>query len=117
MRAQSTAHSTVQRPSPLQWTARLGDASAPSHSMIPHAILPYPRRMTMSKIESEWLNAFDEAMLALFAIDQSDAGMDEFLLGCYADLSPPEAALAFGDDYDLDRDDALWHRLRLERKG
>jgi len=36
--------------------------------------------------------------------------MDEYLLGCYADLPPPEAALAFGSDYDLERDDALWPR-------
>jgi len=70
----------------------------------------------MTKIDSEWLKAFDEALLALFAIDHSDAGMDEFLLGCYADLPPRDAALAFGEDYDLDRDDALWPRLGLERQ-
>ena len=70
----------------------------------------------MTKIDSEWLRAFDEALLALFAIDHSDAGMDEFLLGCYADLPPRDAALAFGEDYDLDRDDALWPRLGLERQ-
>lgn len=72
--------------------------------------------MTVTKIDKEWLKAFDEAMLGLFAIDHSDAGMDEFLLGCYADLPPREAALAFGDDYDLDRDDALWPRLGLKRQ-
>ncbi len=71
----------------------------------------------MTKIDEEWLKAFDEAMVGLFAIDHSDAGMDEFLLGCYADLPPREAALAFGDDYDLDRDDALWPRLGLERQS
>ena len=70
----------------------------------------------MTKIDVEWLKALDEAMLSLFAIDHSDAGMDEFLLGCYADLPPREAALAFGDDYDLDRDDALWPRLGLKRQ-
>jgi hypothetical protein len=73
--------------------------------------------MTVTKIDEEWLKAFDEAMLGLFAIDHIDAGMDEFLLGCYADLPPREAALAFGDDYDLDRDDALWPRLGLERQS
>ncbi|WP_164074609.1 hypothetical protein [Stenotrophomonas maltophilia] len=73
--------------------------------------------MTVTKIDEEWLKAFDEAMVGLFAIDHSDAGMDEFLLGCYADLPPREAALAFGDDYDLDRDDALWPRLGLERQS
>ncbi|HHA2376705.1 MULTISPECIES: hypothetical protein [Stenotrophomonas] len=36
--------------------------------------------------------------------------MDEYLLGYYADLPPREAALAFGSDYDLERDDALWPR-------
>lgn len=71
----------------------------------------------MTKIDAEWLKAFDEAMLALFAIDHSDAGVNEFLLGCYADLPPREAALAFGDDYNLDRDDALWPRLGLERQS
>lgn len=70
----------------------------------------------MTKIDSEWLKAFDEALLALFAINHSDAGMDEFLLGCYADLPARDAALAFGEDYDLDRDDALWPRLGLERQ-
>ncbi len=40
----------------------------------------------------------------------SDAGMDEYLLGCYADLPPREPALAFGSDNDLERDDALWSR-------
>lgn len=34
--------------------------------------------------------------------------MDECLLGCYTDLPPREAALAFGNDYDLERGDALW---------
>jgi len=71
----------------------------------------------MTMIDSEWLKAFDEALLALFSIDHSDAGMDEFLLGCYADLPPRDAALAFGEDYDLDRDDALWPRLGLERRS
>lgn len=50
-------------------------------------------------------------LLHLFAIDHNDAGMDETLLDCYADLPPREAALAFGSDYDLERDDALWPRL------
>lgn len=71
----------------------------------------------MTKIDSEWLKDFDEALLALFAINHSDAGMDEFLLGCYVDLPPRDAALAFGEDYDLDRDDALWPRLGLERQS
>lgn len=64
----------------------------------------------MTKIDATWLEAFDKELLHLFAIDHRDAGMDEHLLGCYADLPPPEAALAFGSDYDLERDDALWPR-------
>lgn len=57
--------------------------------------------------------AFDKELLHLFSIDHSDAGMDEHLLGCYADLAPREAALAFGSDYDLERGDALWPRPRV----
>lgn len=64
----------------------------------------------MTKIEPAWLEAFDKELLHLFAIDHRDAGMDEYPLGCYADLPPREAALAFGSDYDLERDDALWSR-------
>lgn len=64
----------------------------------------------MTKIDPAWLEAFDKELLHLFAIDHRDAGMDEYLLGCYADLPPREAALAFGSDYDLERDDALWPR-------
>lgn len=89
----------------------------PSHRLRhPQATLPYPRWMTIGKIDAEWLKAFDEAMLGLFAIDHGDACMDQFLLGSYADLPPREAALAFGDGYDLDRDDALWQRRGLERQ-
>ena len=40
-------------------------------------------------------------MQALFAIDHKDAGMDDVLLLRYADLPPREAALAFGEAYDL----------------
>ena len=67
----------------------------------------------MTKIDAEWLEAFDKELLHLFAIGHCDAGMDEYLLGCYADLPPREAALAFGNDYDLERDDALWPRPGL----
>ena len=72
--------------------------------------IPALRRVTMTTIDTAWLEAFDKELLYLFAIDHSDAGMDEYLLGCYADLPPREAALAFGSDYDLERDDALWPR-------
>jgi len=64
--------------------------------------------MTMTKIDAAWLEEFDEALLGLFAVDHSDAGMDEYLLNCYADLEPREAAMAFGNDYDLARTPLLW---------
>ncbi|MFL0350760.1 hypothetical protein [Stenotrophomonas lactitubi] len=69
--------------------------------------------MTVTPIDPAWLAAFDAELLYLFAIDHQDAGMDAFQLGCYADLPPREAALAFGSDYDLERDDALWPRPRV----
>lgn len=67
----------------------------------------------MNKIDTDWLEEFDEAMLGLFAINHSDAGMDEALLvSCY-DLEPREAALAFGNDYDLDRAYVVWPPVGL----
>lgn len=67
----------------------------------------------MTTLDPVWLKAFDKELLHLFAIDHLDAGMDECLLGCYADLAPREAALALGSDYDLKRGDALWPRPRV----
>jgi len=66
--------------------------------------------MAMAPINATWLRAFDCELRHLFGIDHGDAGMDEQLLRLYADLPPREAALAFGNDYDLERDDALWPR-------
>ena len=43
-----------------------------------------------------------------FAIDHEDAGMSEEVLLRYVDLSPREAALQFGEDYDLQRIDIDW---------
>ncbi|HIE5355979.1 TPA: hypothetical protein ACXNP2_002592 [Stenotrophomonas maltophilia] len=68
----------------------------------------------MTRIDAAWLEAFDKELLHLFAIDLGNTGMDEYLLACYADLPPREAALAFGSDYDLERDDALLPRPGLE---
>ncbi|NWF34430.1 hypothetical protein HH110_15430 [Stenotrophomonas sp. SAM-B] len=67
----------------------------------------------MNKIDTDWLEEFDEAMLGLFAINHSDAGMDEALLVSYYDLEPREAALAFGNDYDLDRAYVVWPPVGL----
>lgn len=62
----------------------------------------------MTRIDGDWLEAFDEAMLGFFAIDHADAGMDQYLLQCYSDLSAREAALAFGEDYELSLVDMFW---------
>lgn len=67
----------------------------------------------MNKIDTDWLEEFDEAMLGLFAINHSDAGMDEALLVSYYDLEPRDAALAFGNDYDLDRAYVVWPPVGL----
>jgi len=70
--------------------------------------LSFREGLQMTRIDGDWLEAFDEAMLGFFAIDHADAGMDEFLLGCYAGIPAREAALAFGEDYDLNRVDTFW---------
>lgn len=62
----------------------------------------------MIKIDGEWLQEFDEALLGFFAIDHADAGMDRPLLDCYSDLPAKEAALAFGEDQELVRVDRVW---------
>lgn len=65
----------------------------------------------MGKIDAIWLEQFDKAMLAFYAIDHVDAGMDEATLLRYCDLAPREAALVYGEDYDLHLVDAWWPRL------
>ncbi len=62
----------------------------------------------MSAVDRSWLCRFDEAMMMFFYIDHDDAGMSEEVLLRYADLSPREAALQFGEDYDLQRIDIDW---------
>ncbi|WP_256644148.1 hypothetical protein [Stenotrophomonas sp. 9(2022)] len=62
----------------------------------------------MTTIDAEWLEDFDRALLSLFAISHGEAGMDAYMLGCYADLEPREAAMAYGNDYDLARTPLLW---------
>jgi hypothetical protein len=49
----------------------------------------------MTRIDPAWLEPFDQELFHLFAIDHGDAGMDEYLLGCYAKLPARDAALAF----------------------
>lgn len=52
----------------------------------------------MTKIDAVWPEAFVKGLLRLFALAHNDAGMDEYLLGCHAELPPLEAELAFGSD-------------------
>ena len=72
------------------------------------------RRHEMNAMTTEWISAFDSAMLHLYGIDLEDAGVDKKTLARYGDLMPSDAALAYGADYDLDRLDALW---RPSNKG
>ena len=62
-------------------------------------------------IDRVWLDAFDAALVRYFAIGHADAGADEAVLRRYADLPADQAALAFGDYFDLDRLD-WWSRGR-----
>ncbi|WP_317213673.1 hypothetical protein [Stenotrophomonas sp. C3(2023)] len=62
----------------------------------------------MFEVDPEWLGAFDAALQELFAIDHVDAGLDSRLISLYSDRAPREAAMAYGDDYDLDRVDTFW---------
>lgn len=62
----------------------------------------------MNQIDPDWLQDFDEALMALFATERSDVGMDAYLLRCYADELPWDAALAFGSDYDLHQTRPVW---------
>ena len=71
----------------------------------------------MTRIDGDWLEAFDEAMLGFFAIDHADAGMDQYLLECYSDLPPRDAALAFGEDYELCPVDILRSPAKLMLNG
>jgi hypothetical protein len=60
-------------------------------------------------IDSIWLRDFDGAMRKLFAIDHVDAGLDKPALARYADLPAHDAAMQFGEDYDLQRIDIGWY--------
>ena len=62
----------------------------------------------MIPVDPSWLKEFDVAMKDLFAIDHVDAGMDDEELLRYADLPAREAALMFGNAYDLDSTRSYW---------
>lgn len=70
----------------------------------------------MDTIDQDWLRGFDAAMKHFFAIDHNDAGMGEEQLSRYAELPPREAALAFGEKFDLDRAD-IYRALHKNVEG
>ena len=58
---------------------------------------------------SRWTNDFGIFLKAYFGMSIHDAGLSESELDRYRDLTPSEAALTFGESYDLDRIDRGWH--------
>lgn len=54
-------------------------------------------------VTDAWLESFDSYLRKFFHITHIDAGMSDADLERYSDLEPREAALVFGEDYDLDR--------------
>ncbi|HDS1522648.1 hypothetical protein D7Y40_02630 [Stenotrophomonas maltophilia] len=62
----------------------------------------------MTIITATWRDAFNAALQSHFAITIEDAGLSDAELARYVDLEPKEAALQFGEDYDLDRIDQGW---------
>lgn len=52
-------------------------------------------------IPETWLTAFDEYLVKFYGINHVDAGLDDELMLGYVDLEPREAALVYGEDYDL----------------
>ena len=62
----------------------------------------------MTLITASWRDAFNAALQSRFAITINDAGLTDTDLARYSDLPPEQAALQFGEDYDLDRVDQGW---------
>ena len=56
----------------------------------------------------KWLSDFEAFMKQFWGMDLNDAGLDQVQINRYRDLTPKEAALTFGEDYDLDRIDRGW---------
>lgn len=56
-------------------------------------------------ISETWLAAFDKNLKNFFSIDHKEAGLSDEQLLAYTDLEPKDAALMYGEDYDLDRTD------------
>lgn len=53
-------------------------------------------------ISESWIAAFDAHLMKLFGINHLDAGLVDERMLAYTDLEPREAALAFGEEYELD---------------
>jgi hypothetical protein len=62
----------------------------------------------MRLIHAEWLRAFDANVKQLLGIDRRDVGLSDEQLSRCADLLPRDAALQFGEDYDVQRVDIDW---------
>lgn len=65
----------------------------------------YSNSYTNEPWEDKWLSDFNCFMKQFWGMNNQDAGMDAQHLSRYRDLEPNEAALTFGEDYDLDRID------------
>jgi len=59
-------------------------------------------------LDTTWLAHLNEAFLRHFGITTTDAGFSDSDLARYADLSPKDAVLELGADYDLERVDVGW---------
>ena len=62
----------------------------------------------MTSINAQWRNGFNTTLQSHYAITINDAGLTDTDLARYSDLPPEQAALQFGEDYDLDRVDRGW---------
>jgi len=61
----------------------------------------------MTSINAQWRNGFNAALQARFAITINVVSLTDTDLGRYSVLPPEQAALQFGEDYDLDRVDQV----------
>ena len=59
-------------------------------------------------ITAQWRNGFDTALQSHYAITINDTGLTDTDLARYSELPPEQAALQFGEDYDLDRVGLGW---------
>lgn len=62
----------------------------------------------MADVDGNWLQQFDEALRIHLAIAREPAGITDDVVRRYADLSPRDAALQYGEDYDLSRIEHDW---------